>query len=290
MSPLDGVGVELVLSTLALHLVGHLCALGMHVGVGVKARRYIVGMIAHLLHNVNLAVSRPRTEVHRHHPEGRPCTLTLRQFDAGLDIAVLPAFLHLGIDTAGVDLAVLLQGGDAQLATTHLSHQLALGRAVVDIFLQLIVHTTLTPHLMRPVGGIQLRPFVELIVPDEGIAFRSVVGRLSGCLLLYADDLAGRARHDVDGARAGTGRRISRYLDRDSARLGCRIAGFYRDKVLIGISPPLLARCRDADAVGAAIDGSGDALQGGADDSGIGNRVVGVVAATAGDGHGDDEH
>ena len=176
------------------------------------------------------------------------------------------------------------------MATTYLSHQLAFGRAVVDIFLQLVVHTTLAPHLMRPVSGIQLRPFVELIVPDEGIAFRSVVGRLSGCLLLYADDLAGRPRHDVDGARAGTGRRISRYLDRDCARLGCRIAAFDRDKVLIGVGAPFPARRLDADAVGAAIGGSGDALQGGADDSGIGNRVVGVVAATAGDGRGDDEH
>ena len=159
--------MEFVLGTLTEHLVGNLSTVRMNVSVGMQTRGYIVRMVAHLLHDVNLAVGRPRAEIHGHHPEGRPRALALRQLDARLDIAILPALLHLGIDAAGMDLTVLLQGGDAELAATHLRDEPALGRLVVDVVLQFVVHPTAALHLMGPVVRVQFRTLVELILPDE---------------------------------------------------------------------------------------------------------------------------
>ena len=41
--PLDGIGVEFALGALAVHLVGHLGAVGVDMSSSVKARRYKVG-------------------------------------------------------------------------------------------------------------------------------------------------------------------------------------------------------------------------------------------------------
>ena len=59
LGPMDGVGMELTLGTGTLHLVGNLCAIGMHVGIGVQARRNVVGMVTYLLHDVDFAIGRP---------------------------------------------------------------------------------------------------------------------------------------------------------------------------------------------------------------------------------------
>ena len=97
--------------------MGLLRILGVVVVLGVDTGRYLVGHDAHLFHDVDLTALRPGVRVpvvaYGHHPEGRPCTLTLRQFDAGFEIAVGPTFLHLRIDAAGVDLTVLLETMDA---------------------------------------------------------------------------------------------------------------------------------------------------------------------------------
>ena len=59
LSPMDGVGMELTLGTCTIHLVGNLCAIGMHVGIGMQARRNVVGMVTYLLHDVDFAIGRP---------------------------------------------------------------------------------------------------------------------------------------------------------------------------------------------------------------------------------------
>ena len=133
-------------------------------------------MVAHLLHDVNLTVGRPGTEVHGHHPESRPRSLALRQFDAGLDIAVGPTVLHLCIHATGVDLAVLLQGSDAKLAVAHLGDEIALGGLVVDVVLQLVVHPATVLHFVSPVVGVEFGTGVELVLPNETVALGYIVG------------------------------------------------------------------------------------------------------------------
>ena len=107
--------------------MGHLCACGVDVSIGVQAAGDVVGVAAHLLHDVYLTIGGPRLEVDWHHPEGRPCALALWQLDAGLNISVGPTAVHLGIDTSGVDLAVLLEAVDAQRPILDLGPRLAVG-------------------------------------------------------------------------------------------------------------------------------------------------------------------
>ena len=51
--------MELTLGTGTIHLVGDLGAIRMHVGIGMKARRNVVGMVTYLLHDVDFAIGRP---------------------------------------------------------------------------------------------------------------------------------------------------------------------------------------------------------------------------------------
>ena len=132
--------MELTLSALAVHLMRHLRAVRVNVSVGVQARRHIVGVITHFLHDVDLAVGGPRLEVYRHHPECRPGATTLRQLDACLDVAIFPALFHLGVDTARINLAVLFQTGDAQGAVFHLGDAFAAGSEVVHVVLKFVIH------------------------------------------------------------------------------------------------------------------------------------------------------
>ena len=122
-------------------------------------------MIAHLLHDVDLTIGRPGTEVHRHHPESGPCALALRQFDAGLDIAVGPTALHLRIDTTGVDLAILLEAVDLEFAIHDIRDVTTLWSLMVYVVLQLVVHPVVFLYLMCPVGRVQFSTFVELVLP-----------------------------------------------------------------------------------------------------------------------------
>ena len=102
--PQQGVGMELTFSSSQHKGMGLLRVLGVVVVLRVDARRHLVRHAAHFLHDVDLATHRPGigapVVAHRHHPEGGPCALTLRQLDASLEVAVLPALIHVGIDAA----------------------------------------------------------------------------------------------------------------------------------------------------------------------------------------------
>ena len=145
-------------------------------------------------------------------------------------------------------------------------------------------------NLVGPVVGIQLGTLVKLVLPYKTVALGGIVGRLGGSLLRDADGLAGRARHDGDGARAGTGIRISRNRYRQCARLGSRILHVQLYKVLVGIGAPLFASGSDIDGVGAATGRRGDAgLRHGNADIRSRQRVVVVAPSAAPKGYGESE-
>ena len=131
---------------------------------------------------------------------------------------------------------------------------------MVHVVLQLIVHPVILLHLMRPVGRIQFRTFVELIVPHQLITVRSIIGSLFCCSLCDRDGLAGNTRHYRDSTSAGLCHRISRNRDGDRTRLGCRVLGLDREEVIAHSHTPLLACCRDIDNIGATFGRSIDGL------------------------------
>ena len=136
---------------------------------------------------------------------------------------------------------------------------------MVHVVLQLVIHPARVLHFVGPVIGVEFCPrktilvgsiaivAVKLIVPNQRVSVGSIVGWLLCCRLRHADGLACYARHDGDGTRAGTGRRISRNRDRQRARLGYRILSFDSDEFLISVYAPFLA-------CGAYVDGITTAL------------------------------
>ena len=105
----------------------HLRTVAVYMGIGMETRRHIVGMIAHLFHDVDLAVGRPAREVDGHHPEGWPSALALRQLDAGFHVAISPTLAGMGIDAAGIDLSVLLEAADDQRVVLDFRHKRTFG-------------------------------------------------------------------------------------------------------------------------------------------------------------------
>ena len=195
----------------------------------------------------------------------------------------------MGIDAAGIDLAVLLQGGDAQLAAAQFGHQLSFGRAVVDVVLQFVVHPAAVLHFVGPVAGVQLRSAVEFVGPHQLIAGRGIVGGGSGSRLADGDALSGGPRHEGDGGCAGLGIGVGTDGDADGALLRGGSLRLDSHKGLVDVGTPLLARRGDVDGIGATGSGSvyvlglrrdGDRAHGG---------FVGVVAAAARKGHGERE-
>ena len=60
-------------------------------------------LIIHMFQNVNLATLRPTNCVYiaSQHPEGRPYSLSHRNFDSSFNSAILHVILSLGLDTCG---------------------------------------------------------------------------------------------------------------------------------------------------------------------------------------------
>ena len=104
-----------------------------------------------------------------HHPEGRPGALALRQLDASLHVAVLPTGIPAGIDAAGIDGAVLLEAVNLERTFRALRYGTALGRRLLHVGLQLVVHPSGTRRLIRPVA-FQNAVRLELVLPDKLVA------------------------------------------------------------------------------------------------------------------------
>ena len=125
---------------------------------------------------------------------------------------------------------------------------------MVHVILQFVVHPAAALHLMRPVGRIQFRSLVELVVPHQLISLWCVVGSLFSGSLVDGQVFTGAARHDGDRTSAGLCHRISRNRDGDRTRLVCRILSLDREEVLASHGhAPLLACRRDIDKVGATF-------------------------------------
>ena len=252
--------MELAFSTLAIHLVSDLSIIRVHMGIGVQTRRYEVGVIAHFLHDINLAIGRPGVEVHRHHPESRPCALTLGQLDASLDVAILPTFLHVGIHTTRINLAILLEAVDEQLAIHQLRDVTSFGGGVVHVVLEFVVHPTAVLHLVGPIDLVQLRTLVKLILPHQVITLGSVIGSFLSSSLGNSYRFTGTSRHHRNSTRAGLSHRISRNRDGKGTRLGCRTLGFYSEEVVAHSCAPLLSRSRDIDSISTTLSRGADTL------------------------------
>src|SRR5574344_982588 len=95
--PFHSINMEIVFSPCKITFLGNLSVVGMIMSEGMKTRRDIVGIGAHLFHNVHFAIVGPCREFHWHHPEGRPSALALRQLYLCLDISVCPTSAHIAI-------------------------------------------------------------------------------------------------------------------------------------------------------------------------------------------------
>lgn len=139
-SPFYGEDVVIFLRAGYLHLMGLLCAYGVVVGCGVNRRGASVGVYANLFHDVDFAAVGPSAvHAHGHHPVGRPCAFAFGENHAGLEIAVGPAHIVLGVDAAGVNLAVgTLEASNHEVAVLDFGDALAVG-AAVDIVLKFVV-------------------------------------------------------------------------------------------------------------------------------------------------------
>ena len=142
-----------------------------------ERRRSIVRINANLFHNINLATFRPRIcyeiIVARHHPESRPCALTFRQFDASFEDTVKPALGFVSIYATRINLAVAaLETVDIKPVICNFCYTLTISRAV-RIILKFIIHPARLLHLMTPIGTIQLRAFIKLIIPDQFVPLRN---------------------------------------------------------------------------------------------------------------------
>ena len=71
---------------------------------------YHVGLITHILHDVDLTVERPGGEVLRHHPEGRPGSLSTGHPQARLKVTVGPALYR--VNPCRNDVTAALSGDD----------------------------------------------------------------------------------------------------------------------------------------------------------------------------------
>ena len=142
-----------------------------------ERRRSIVRIKAYLFHNINLATFRPRIcseiIVARHHPESRPCAFTFRQFDASFEDTVKPALGFVSIYATRINLAVAaLETVDVKPVICNFCYALTISRAI-HIILKFMIYPARLLHLMTPVGTIQLRTFIELIIPDQSVTFRN---------------------------------------------------------------------------------------------------------------------
>ena len=134
--------------------------------VAMDCRHYNIRIISHRLHYIYLAIARPCCKVDRHHPECRPCALSFRQFDACLDITILPALIAFCIYTCRLDVIAIFIQVYLQCSIRHFGNIIAL-----YITLQLIVHETRTGHFKSPVAA--KFSSVKLIIPHKRIAVRS---------------------------------------------------------------------------------------------------------------------
>ena len=157
--------------------MGNLCAIRMNMGISMKARWHIIRMVSHLLHDVNLSISRPWPEVHGHHPESGPCTLASRQLDTSFDITVSPALAHLRIDTSRIDSAVLLQATDDECIILYLCNQVSFRCCVIDVILQFVIHPALAFHFVSPIVAVERGAARELIAPIQFIALGHISRR-----------------------------------------------------------------------------------------------------------------
>ena len=194
----------------------------------------------------------------------------------------------MGIDTTGIDLAILLETVDKQFTTHQLCDVTTVWRRVVHVVLEFMVHPSAVLNLMCPVGLVQLRTFVEFILPHQRIALRGIVSRLLSSSLGHGDSLAGRTRHDCDSTRAGLSHRISRNRDGERTRLGCRVLGLYGKEVVAHSSTPLFSRRRDVHRVGTTFSGCTDCLWRDGESDGRRCRVV-LAPSAAHKGHGERE-
>src|SRR5574344_1509828 len=130
-----------------------------------------IGYISHCLHNIDFAISRPCGEIDRHHPESRPCTLALRQFDTSLYISIFPSCMFFGIDSTRIDLSVYLLCDDFQ-CTIRYTYNILTVVATCYIVLQFIIHPTRILHFVSPIGP-RFRSSFKLVMPCQRISRRS---------------------------------------------------------------------------------------------------------------------
>ena len=163
----------------------------------------------------------------------------------------------MGIHTTRVYLAVLLQGCNAQGAVLNLCYQRTIGCFVVHVVLQLVVHPSGVLHLVLPVGSIQFRACLELVLPYQCVTFGGIVGRLLGSGLSHCDVLTGSTRHNDDVTCTLRGIRV--LVDGHSHRIVSILSrGFH--KVAIGINTPLFSSGGNVNCVAASCGRCIDAL------------------------------
>ena len=136
----------------------------------------------YLFHDVYLTAAGPAVVGHAvacwHHPEGGPGAFAFGEFDAGFKIAVLPAGAGVSVQTAGIDLVILLEAVYAQGSVLDLGHGSAGRGKVVYIVLEFVIDHTLTHDHVGPLCGIGLGAIVEFILPYKFVTF--------GCITLDA--------------------------------------------------------------------------------------------------------
>ena len=113
---------------------------------------------------------------------------------------------------------------------------------------------------MRPIISIELRTFVEFILPNERISFRSIVCGFGGSCLSDRNAFASSTRHDGDRTLTFVRRRIGWNDDRDGTRLRYGVFRVERDEITFCIGSPFLTCGIDVYGVRTTIVGCRNAF------------------------------
>ena len=124
-----------------------------------------------MLHDIDLTTIRPARPSCRHHPECRPCTLSFRELETGLEVTVSPS-LH-SIHSGRIDSATVLDGADLQSTVADIgSDDVTFSSG--DIGLKFVVHPTGLCSLIPPLLCVRKACFslIEFFLEHKGIPCR----------------------------------------------------------------------------------------------------------------------
>ena len=167
-APVDGVGVEGGFEIGDVQLIAYLGAFHVVEGIGMYGGEDRVGVVAHVLHDVDLAAAGPAHffDILAEHPNGGPGAASAGQLGAHFDAAPVPGGAVAG-DEAGARVGTLAVGLPVRLddeVAVFLAHIVG----AIGVVLQFVIAPAPPAEVVAPLGAIGGTGAVELVGPDGG--------------------------------------------------------------------------------------------------------------------------